>query len=263
MEFKKLNYSLTKGVANIQLNSPQNLNALDGPMLDDLMTALDLCEDDTQVKVVVIEGAGNSFSAGGDIRAMIKGVQDNNMSGLVGGVRKVGAVALKIRNLRKPIIASVRGSAAGAGCNLALACDFRIASEDAKFIQSFINVGLVPDMGGTFLLTRILGVARATELIMTGQAVTAQEAKELGFVNKIVPLEKLEEATAEFAARLGRLPGIAIANMKALINRAAFQGFENSIENEVEYQSLCAQTEDFKEGIMAFAEKRKPNFQGK
>ncbi len=263
MDFKRLIFTQATETATIRLNSPQNMNALDGVMLGELVGALDLCADDDSIKVVVIEGAGDSFSAGGDIQMMIGAVNEGRESVLFEVIRKVGVAALRIRSLRKPVIACVQGAAAGAGVNLALACDFRVAADNAKFIQGFVNIGLVPDMGGTFLLTRMLGVARATELIMTGKPITASEALNLGLVNQVVPLEQLKEATGKLAAQLGRLPSVAIGNMKALVNRAAFLGFENALDNETEYQSMCARTEDFKEGIRAFSEKRRPNFQGR
>ncbi|GAA0181440.1 enoyl-CoA hydratase-related protein [Clostridium sediminicola] len=262
MEFQKIKYSQSNGIASIKLNSPKNLNALDEPILDDLMVALDMCAEDEAVKVVVISGEGKSFSAGGDIGMMLKGLESGEQK-LGASVRKVGIAALKIRNLRKPVIASVHGPVAGAGFNFALLCDFRIAAENSKFIQAFVNIGLVPDMGGTFLLTRMLGAARATELIMTGRPVSAEEALSLGLVNQVVPLENLEETTLKFAQKLSNLPSIALGKMKALVNRAAFFGFENDLDNETEYQIQCTNTEDFKEGIRAFTEKRKPNFQGK
>lgn len=262
MDFKKIKFSVTDGIASIVLNSPKNLNALDEPMLDDLIVALDICADDEKVKVVIVSGEGKGFSAGGDIGMMLKGLESGDQK-LGAGVRKAGVVALKIRNLRKPIIASVHGPVAGAGFNFALLCDFRIAEENSKFIQAFVNIGLVPDMGGTFLLTSILGAAKATELIMTGRPVGAKEALSLGLVNEVVPLEKLEEATMKLAKKLSASPSVALGKMKTLINRSAFFGFENMLDNETEYQIQCTETEDFKEGIRAFAENRKPNFQGK
>lgn len=262
LEFTKIKYSVKSGIASIVLNSPKNLNALDELMLDDLMVALDYCADDEGVKVVVISGEGKGFSAGGDIGSMLKGLKSGDKN-LDAGVRKVGMTALKLRNLRKPIIASVHGPVAGAGFNLALLCDFRIAADNAKFIQAFVNIGLIPDMGGSFLLTKMIGVAKATELVMTGKPLNAEQAFSLGLVNKVTTMEELEAETLKYALKLVNLPSIALGKMKALINRAAFKGFESDLENEVEYQIQCANTEDFKEGIMAFAEKRKPNFQGK
>ena len=262
MDFKKIRFTVTDGIASIVLSSPKNLNALDEPMLDDLMVALDMCADDEAVRVIVISGEGKGFSAGGDIGMMLQGLESGDQK-LGAGVRKAGVVALKIRNLRKPIIASLHGPVAGAGFNLALLCDFRIAEEGSKLIQAFVNIGLVPDMGGTFLLTRMLGAAKATELIMTGRPVSAKEALELGIVNEVVPFEDLEDATLKLAKKLSALPGVALGKMKALVNRAAFLGFENMLDNETEYQIQCSATEDFKEGIRSFAEKRKPNFKNK
>lgn len=263
MEFKKIEFSHANGIATVRLNSPGNLNAIDAAMAGELMAAFDVCADDGAIKVVVVEGAGDSFSAGGDIKMMIGAVKANNMAALISGVRNVGAVAVKIRNLRKPVIACVHGAVAGAGVNFALACDFRVAAENTKFIQAFVNIGLVPDMGGTFLLTRLIGVARTTELVMTGKPLAVAEAFNMGLVNQVVPAEQLREAAEKLARQLCRLPSVALGNMKALINRAAFGGLENALDNETEYQTMCAGTEDFKEGIMAFAEKRKPVFKGK
>ena len=262
MEFAKLKYSAANGIAFIVLNSPQNLNALDEPMLDELFAVLDLCTGDETVKTVVISGEGDSFSAGGDIKVMLK-ILEGNLPDVSLGVRKLGEVALKIRNIQKPVIASVKGAVAGAGFNLALLCDFRIAADNARFIQAFVNIGLIPDMGGLFLLTRMLGAARATELVMTGRMVNAEEALSMGLVTRVVPLEKLEEATLQLAVKLSALPGIALGHMKDLVNSTTYSGFEKHLDKETEYQVQCAGTDDFKEGIKAFAEKRKPNFQGK
>ncbi len=263
MEFKRIKYTLSDGIASIVLNSPKNLNALNPILVEDLIKALDICAADKDVKVVVISGEGRAFSAGGDVMDMLSGVEKDDLGSLIDAVRKVGVVALQIRNLRKPVIASVHGAAAGAGANLALVCDFRIAADNVQFIQAFVNLGLVPDMGGTFLLSRSLGVARTTELIMSGRPLRAEEALSLGLVNKVVPLDELEAATLEFAKQMRAKPAIAIGNMKALINRALFSGFDIDLDNETEYQTLCTGTDDFKEGVRAFAEKRKPNFQGK
>jgi len=262
MEFSKIKYSVTEGIASIVLDTPRSLNAITSPLLDDLMAALDICTADENVKAVVISGEGDSFSAGGDIRMMRQGLEGDR-SELNDTARKVGLAALRIRNIRKPVIAAVKGATAGAGVNLALACDFRIAADNTKLIQAFVNIGLIPDTGGTFLLTRMLGAARATELIMTGRPVAAPEALELGIVNQVVPLADLEKTALAMAQKFAQGPSLALGNMKALVNRAAFQGFENFLENETEYQIQCSQTEDFQEGIKAFTERRKPNFRGK
>mgnify|MGYP001270399037 CR=1 FL=1 len=206
MDYTEIKYYVQEGIASIVLNSPQNLNALTVPMVDSLIAALDDCDEDYNIKAVIISGEGNSFSAGGDIRMMLRGLE-GDMKELRLAVRKVSLAALRIRNLRKPVIAAVHGNMAGAGVNLALTCDFRIAADNLKFIQAFVNLGLVPDCGGTFLLTRLLGIARATELIMTGRPVTAREALELGLVNQVVPLQDLSQAAKEMAIRFTKMPG--------------------------------------------------------
>lgn len=263
MELHKIIFEKKDGIATITLNFPPNLNALNEPMLDELMYCLDDCSDDSAVRAVIIRGGGNAFSAGGDIAAMKAGLDSDVMKFFGPGIRKVGLAALKIRNIKKPVIASIRGAAAGAGFNLALACDFRVAAEDALFLQAFVNLGLVPDMGGTYFLVKALGVPRATELVMTGKPITASEAASIGLVNTVVPVEGLDQASNKLAAKLANGPTQALGRMKALINRAAYAGLENSLDNETEYQVFCAYTDDFKEGVDAFLNKRRPNFRGK
>lgn len=262
MDFKKIKYSVSKGIAAIVLNSPKNLNALDEAMIDDLLVALDMCADDDSVKVVVISGVGKGFSAGGDIGMMYRGIKGGNLD-FDGTIEKVGKVSLKIKKLLKPVIAAVNGPVAGAGFNVALACDFRIAAENANFIQAFVNIALVPDAGGVYLLTRALGVAKTTELIMTGKPVDANTALGLGLVNKVVALEELEAATEKFALKLANGPSLAYAGMKDLIFESEYSGFESFIEKEVGHQVKCGESEDFKEGVTAFVEKRKAKFMGK
>lgn len=262
MEFNKIKYSAAQGVASIVMNSPQNLNALDEAMLDDLMAALELIEADDSIKVGVISGEGKGFSAGGDIGVMYKGIKSNSLD-FGGSIEKAGRVSLKIKQLSKPIIASVHGPVAGAGFNIALACDFRIAAENANFIQAFVNIGLVPDAGGAFLLTRALGVAKATELIMTGKPVSAQDALQMGLVNQVVAPEDMAAATSKYAQRFASGPSLSYAGMKKLIFESEYKDFETFIEEEVKQQVKCGESEDFKEGVTAFVEKRKAAFQGK
>lgn len=259
---EKINYSVSNGIATLILDNPKNLNALNEPMLDDLIEAVSLCEKDSDVKVVIISGAGKGFSAGGDIGAMMKGITSGDMF-FDSSMKKLETAALSIRALSKPVIASLHGPIAGAGFNLALLCDFRIAAENSKFIQAFVNIGLVPDMGGIFSLTKILGVAKTTELVMTGRLVKADEALSLGLVSRVVPNEGLEEATLELAKELSKKPSIALKSMKIMINETVFSGLEESLKQEAHYQLKCSKTEDFVEGITAFVEKRPAKFNGK
>ncbi len=257
-----IDYGISEGIATLKLNSPHNLNALNESMLSALINALTLCDDDSNVRVIVITGIGKGFSGGGDIAAMVKSVksgEDNIESSLT----KLKEAALKIRRVTKPIIASVHGPVAGAGFNLALLCDFRIAADNSRFIQAFVNIGLIPDMAGILSLTRILGVSRATELIMTGRQLAADEAYSMGFVNKVVPVESLEAATLELARTLSKKPSVSLATMKALMNKLVYDDLEASLTEESLCQIACAKTEDFVEGITAFIEKREPHFTGR
>ena len=264
MEFSKIVFQQQQGIATITLNSPQNLNAITADVAEEMMAALEVCGADDAIRVVVITGSGRAFSSGGDIAAMKQALSQGNAAIMLGpGVKKVSQLALAIRNLRKPVIAAVNGFAAGAGANLALVCDFRIAAEQAQFIEAFINIGLVPDMGGVYLLTKAVGYAKATELCMTGAPLSAQDALALGLVNQVVPAEALNEVVEKFAKKLAALPTLALGRIKALLNRAVFECFEMDLSNEYEYQLASATEPDFIEGINAFLEKRKPVFTGR
>jgi enoyl-CoA hydratase/carnithine racemase len=263
MEYKKIIFSVENGIARIILNSPKNLNAIDEPMVDEIMDALKIIEKSEDAKVVVLSGSGRSFSAGGDIRMMIRCIEGNNLRDLDGGILKVGMLSLALKKFSKPVIASVHGAVAGAGFNVALACDFIIAAENAKFIQAFVNIALVPDAGGVYLLTRAIGVNRTNELIMTGKPLSAEDAKDLGLVNNVVSEEELFSETENFAKKMTQGPSLAYQRMKELIFESEYLGFEKYLELEVKNQKLSGRTEDFKEGIISFAEKRRSEFQGR
>jgi 2-(1,2-epoxy-1,2-dihydrophenyl)acetyl-CoA isomerase len=263
MEFSKIVFGQSQGIATIMLNSPQNLNAITADLAEEMIAALDRCDTDEAVRVIVITGSGRAFSSGGDIAAMKQALTQGSAVIMLGpGVKKVSELALKIRSVRKPVIAAVNGFAAGAGANLAFVCDFRIAVEQAQFIEAFINIGLVPDMGGVYLLTKAVGYAKATELTMTGAPLTAQDALSFGLVNQVVPAESLNETVEKFAKKLASLPTLALGRIKMLINRATFDRLEMDLSNEYEYQLASATEPDFNEGINAFLEKRKPVFTG-
>ena len=260
MEFTKLKYVVEGAVVTIAMDSPQNLNAFDEVMINELVIALKLCEEDHNARAVVLASTGRAFSAGGDIGVMYKGVK-TGMLDFSDTITKMAAVAVAIKKLSKPVIGAVRGAVAGAGFNVALACDYVVAAEDASFIQAFINIGLIPDAGGLYLLTRAVGVNKASELAMTGRPVPAVEAKQLGFVAQVVSEEDFEKAVAIAAGRFAAGPRASFAEIKRLMWESEFKGFEEYVKEEVYSQFACIQTEDFKEGVCAFVEKRKPNYQ--
>lgn len=260
LEFKKLDYCVRNRIAWITLNSPKNLNAFDERMDEEVIEALSRSEADDGVRAVVLSGVGKAFSAGGDIGAMYAAIKQGNAD-FSGEVRKIAGVSMSIKRLSKPVIAAVHGAVAGAAFNIALACDFCVASENASFMQAFVNIGLIPDAGGLFLLSRAVGVNKAMELAMTGRPVLAPEAEKLGFVCQVVPQEELEEAVAKLAGRLAAGPSVSYAELKRLMWEAQFQDMERYVAEEVKGQLRCGETADFKEGVSAFVEKRKPNYQ--
>lgn len=259
MNLSKAEYDVNGKTAIVSMNCQSNLNAFDGLLLDELVKCLNQAEKDTEVKVVVIKSSIRAFSAGGDIGAMYKGINDGDLN-FAKDIAKMASVSMAMKKLSKPVICAVNGAAAGAGFNVALAADFCIASSDATFIQAFVNIGLVPDAGGFYLMTRSLGVNKATELAMTGRPVSAEEAKDLGFVAKVVEPDQLESATRKVATRFENGPATSFAEMKRLLWESSFSDFEEYIAEEVKSQTLCGNTNDFKEGVSAFVEKRKAHF---
>ena len=250
------------GIVTIRLNRPEKLNAFIGHMRRDLAEALEQAGSDRGVRVVVITGAGRAFCAGGDVGFMadlIERRDTEEFSRLLGSARRVVTV---IRQMTKPVIASVNGLASGAGCNLALACDLRIASTEASFSQSFVKIGLHPDWGGTYFLPQLVSPNKACELFFLGEAIGAEEALRLGIVNKVVPPNDLNEATQELANRLRDAPPISIAAAKQAVYRSQSAELEEMLRYETEVQLRCFESEDGREGIRAFLEKRAPRFTG-
>lgn len=184
----------------------------------------------------------------------------NKLNFMVG---EVAEISLKLRNIHKPIIAKLEGAVAGAGMNLALTCDFRIAADNAKFVQAFVNIGLIPDAGGIYLLNQLIGVARTTEMVMLGDKLKAEDMARLNLVNDVVSSDELDASVLALATRLSNLPGKALASMKHMINTHAYMGLNEALDMEVDQQTMLAKTDDFREGITAFMEKRKPVYQGK
>jgi 2-(1,2-epoxy-1,2-dihydrophenyl)acetyl-CoA isomerase len=249
-------------VGTITLNRPDKLNALDDNMRQGLMGALDAVERDSGTRVAVITGAGRGFCAGGDIQKMFE-LKEGYHSATFRAYLEAGhAVVRRIREVPKPIVAAVNGPAAGAGMNLALACDLRIASESATFTQAFSRLGLHPDWGGTFSLPRLVGIGKALEIFWLGDPVPAEEAKRMGLVNFIVPQDQFEQATQWLALRLAEAPPLPMALLKQAMYERVQTELDKVMESELEAQMKCFESEDFTEGLRAFAEKRAPKFGG-
>jgi 2-(1,2-epoxy-1,2-dihydrophenyl)acetyl-CoA isomerase len=244
-----------EGVTTITLNRPEKLNALIGTMREDLLDALRTADHDADTRVVVITGAGRAFCAGGDVDFM-SGLQQNGDLAAFRALLDAGQeVILQIASMAKPVIASVNGIAAGAGCNLALACDSRIASDAAKFSESFVRIGLHPDWGGTWLLPRLVGRSRAFELCATGRIVDAAEALAIGMADRVVPAADLAAETAQLARALAAASPVAIAGIKRALEASEGNDLRSQLELEAQHQMECFQSEEAKARIAAFARK--------
>lgn len=258
---KSFLYEQTDGIATITLNRPERLNAITFEVyreLTDLMAALG---DEKNIRVVVITGAGRAFCSGGDVRDIIGELQGRDAEGLLDFTRLTCELIHNMRALPKPIIVSINGTTAGAGACIALASDIRIAAEEAKIAFVFVKVGLAgTDMGATYLLPRIVGLSKATELLMTGDFISAEEAERIGLYNRVVPRDQLEPVTREFAEKLAHGPALGMAKTKEMLNREMHMSFESGLEAEAVAQALCMQTPDFKEAHAAFLEKRPAKF---
>lgn len=249
------------GVATITLNRPERLNALTFEVYRELTDTFADLRDNNKVKVVVITGAGRAFCSGGDVPDIIGELFKRNMDGLLEFTRMTCELVRNIRLLPKPVIASLNGTTAGAGACIALAADLRIASNAAKIAFLFVKVGLAgADMGAAYLLPRVVGLAKATELLYTGDFISATEAERIGLYNRVVPEEQLSDVTREFAGKLLRGPAFAIAKTKEILNRELHMNLETALECEAQAQAICMQHPDYREAYEAFVAKRTPNF---
>jgi enoyl-CoA hydratase len=260
MKFENTLYEKEEGMATITINRPKALNALNRQALLEISSRLDDAEKDEDVKVIAIIGAGDrSFCVGLDLKAVkgISGVDGMNLSLLGQKLTK------KIEELRKPVIAAINGYALGGGLELAMSCDLRIASENAKLGQPELNVGLIPGWGGTQRLPRLVGTGIAKELIFTAKMIDAKTAEQLGLLNKVVPPDKLKSAVKELATELMTKPPVGIQLAKQLINSSIEIDLTKGLVQEAQAFGVLASTEDFNEGVAAFIEKRKPKFKGR
>ncbi|MBL7956351.1 MAG: 2-(1,2-epoxy-1,2-dihydrophenyl)acetyl-CoA isomerase [Flavobacteriales bacterium] len=258
MTYEKLQFNIADGVASLTLNRPDKLNSFDRQMALEVIDALDRCAADALVRAVLITGSGRAFCAGQDLaEAIAPGTKIEDIL-----TTQYNPIVRRIRALKKPVIAAVNGVAAGAGANIAYACDLTLAAESANFIQSFINIGLIPDSGGTFTLPRLVGMQRAFGQMILAPKVSAKEAESLGMIWKALPDEELMNEATALAKKLATMPTKAIALTKEALNRSQGSTLEAQLDVENELQSIAGRSHDYNEGVKAFLEKRKPVYTG-
>lgn len=258
MTFETITYSQEEGIGRLVLNRPEQLNALSGQMFQELIALLRKLETEKDLKVLIVSGAGRAFCAGGDVAEMEKGF--GSSMGFYDHMGAANRFTMALAEFPKPVIAQIQGAATGAGMNIALAADIVIASEKAKFSEIFGNVGLIPDVGGTYLLPRIVGRSKAKEIVFTYRMMSAKEAFELGIIHKLTAPEELEDAVLEYAKKIAAGPTRALGIAKRLINRSFETDLYTALDFEGFAQALCGNGEEHKEGVRAFTEKRKPDF---
>ena len=250
---------LENGVLTLTLNRPSVFNSFNRSMALQLQAELDRCNTDDHVRVVVLTGEGKAFCAGQDL-AEATDPHGPALQEIVG--KHYNPIILKIRALEKPVIAAVNGVAAGAGANIALACDLVIAKESAAFIQAFSKIGLIPDSGGTFFLPRLVGMQKALALMMTGEKVAAKDAEQMNMIYKAVPDIEFESMVTQLAQQLAKMPTKALGLTKKAVDAGFNQDLGAQLALEEKLQTQAGQTNDFKEGVQAFLEKRSPEFKG-
>lgn len=254
-------FELQDGIARITLNRPKAFNSFNREMALNLHAALDKCAENEAIRVVVLKGEGKAFCAGQDLVEVTTPEQMPGFKVLL--EEHYRPIILKIRNLEKPIVAAVNGVAAGAGANIALACDIVVANEKASFIQAFSGIGLVPDSGGTFFLPRLVGFQKAVAISMLGDKIKAHEAEKMGMIYKVYSNEDFETQTNQLLNRLATMPTKGLALTKKAFSSSLTNSLEEQLEIENAAQIEASLTEDYKEGVQAFLEKRKPVFKGK
>ncbi|MDN3020099.1 enoyl-CoA hydratase-related protein [Paenibacillus sp. BSR1-1] len=274
---KDLVFKVENGIATIILDRPENYNAFSVDMIKNWIKALETIRDDDQINVAVVTGRGKAFCAGGDLKALKdkKGffMETNSEGDLFHADKALGRknslwkliqrIPLLLEEIDKPIIAAINGDAIGAGLDMALMCDYRIASKNARFCEGYIKLGVVPGDGGAYYLPRIVGVSKALEMLWLGDMIHAEEAERIGLINRVVEPESLIEETMRFAERLANSPAIAIR----MIKRAVYSGLRTDLRTSLDFISsqmaIVTETQDFQEGVNALLEKRKPKFQGR
>jgi len=263
MEYKLIIYKKEGGVATIVLNRPRVLNALNAELIEEILDAVEKTAADQEVKVLILTGAGRAFCFGADISAFRQAQMPSATNSPLALLAKSQEIIRRLVNIPLPTIAALNGFATGLGLDLALACDLRIAAERAKLGEAFVAMGLVPDGGGTFFLPRQVGLAKAAEMIYTGEPLSASEAERIGLVNRVVPIQDLEKSTQELAHKLARGPSLAIRLAKKALWTNLQGDLDAALKMEAETQKICLQSEDHREAVAAYLEKRQPVFGGK
>lgn len=252
---------IENNIAYITLNRPEVFNSFNREMALNLQQVFDDCESNSKVRAIVLTGNGKAFCAGQDLKEVTS-------PELNPGFKKIleehyNPIITRIRTIKKPIIGAINGVAAGAGANIALACDIVVAHEKVSFIQAFSLIGLIPDSAGTFFLPRLIGFQKASALAMLGDKVSADEAEKMGMIYKVLPLESFEEEVNKLALKLANMPTLALGKIKEAFNQSLTNNLEEQLALESKLQIEAAQTKDYEEGVSAFVEKRKPTFKGK
>jgi len=263
MDYHSIIYKKEQGVATIILNRPRALNALNAEMIDELLHAVGQAGEDPEVKVLLLTGAGRAFCFGADISEFRRAQQQAGQGLAWNMLLKSQNIIRLLTGMPKPTIAALNGFATGLGLDLAMACDLRMAAERAKLGEAFVSMGLVPDGGGTFLLPHLVGLAKAAEMIFTGKAIEASEAERIGLINRVVPTQDLLKSAQELADKLARGPSLAIGLAKEAIWRNLSQNLDSALNFEAQSQKACLDSEDHREALKAFLEKRDPHFRGK
>lgn len=248
-------------IAFITLNRPEVFNSFNREMALSLQKNLDDCESNPEVRAIVLTGNGKAFCAGQDLKEVTS-------PELNPGFKKIleehyNPIITRIRSIKKPIIGAINGVAAGAGANIALACDVVVAHEKASFIQAFSLIGLIPDSAGTYFLPRLIGFQKAQALAMLGDKISAEDAEKMGMIYKVIPFENFENDVNQLASKLANMPTKALGMIKELFNKSMTNTLEDQLALESKLQIEAAQSEDYAEGVAAFIEKRQPNFKGK